>query len=114
MIMPIYLFDNSYFNIVTITFTALILTEYLNIISEVIFKIIYYYFLFEVKYMSYSNDNMLIFIFNYLYFLHSFFKIIIKCFMYKYRFYLESYCYYIVKLAAIAFILIYKRKNLSK
>ena len=36
MVLPLFLFENSYLNIVTITFTALILTEYLNIFSEVL------------------------------------------------------------------------------
>jgi len=35
-IMGLFIFDNSFLNIVTITFSALILTEFLNIYSEVI------------------------------------------------------------------------------
>lgn len=34
--MGLFIFDNSFLNIVTITFSALILTEFLNIYSEVI------------------------------------------------------------------------------
>jgi hypothetical protein len=36
MFLSLYLFDKSYLNIVTITFSALILTEFLNIYSEVL------------------------------------------------------------------------------
>ena len=35
-LLGIYIFDNSFINIVTITFSALILTEFLNVYSEVI------------------------------------------------------------------------------
>ena len=75
MIMPLFLFDNSYLNIVTITFTALILTEYLNIFSEVVFSLLFIAFIL-VEYMSYCYDHLLNTFFTYLYFLHSFFKII--------------------------------------
>jgi hypothetical protein len=34
-ILGLFIFDNSFLNIVTITFSALILTEFLNIYSEV-------------------------------------------------------------------------------
>lgn len=43
-IMGLFIFDNSFLNIVTITFSALILTEFLNIYSEVFKNNISYIF----------------------------------------------------------------------
>ena len=37
MLLSFHLFDNTQYNIITITFTALIIAEMLNITSEVIF-----------------------------------------------------------------------------
>lgn len=40
MVLGILLFENSFINIVTITFSALILTEFLNVYSEVFYNFI--------------------------------------------------------------------------